>query len=122
MISFSTLIEDFGNKKILDLGTCRLHTLHCAFKTGIKITKWEIIEFLRALYNLFKNVPARKADYIRASSSQQFPMKFCAIRWLENISVAERASAILPNIRKYVEKITKEKKVPQYPEAREGGI
>lgn len=107
------LIKDFGNKRMLDLGSCGLHTLHCAFKTGIKITKWEIVKFLRAMYNLFKNVSARKVDYIKASGLQQFPIKFCAIRWLENISVAERASAILSNIRKYVETITKEKKAPQ---------
>ncbi|XP_071563117.1 uncharacterized protein [Temnothorax nylanderi] len=107
------LSSDPENKKLLDLGSCGLHTMHCAFKAGINATKWNIIAFLRALYNLFKNVPARKADYTSASGSADFPLKFCGIRWLENIAVAERARAILPNIRKYVAKVTKEKKIPK---------
>lgn len=74
------LSEDPNNNKLLDLGSCGLHTLHCAFKAGIRATEWQIIEFLRAIYNLFKNVPARKAEYINASGSKEFPLKFCAIR------------------------------------------
>ncbi|XP_048512809.1 uncharacterized protein LOC125501482 [Athalia rosae] len=107
------LKEISGNKKLLDLGTCGLHTLHGAFKTGITSTQWNLIPFLRALYNLFKNVPARRADYISASGSTLFPKKFCAIRWLENIPVVERARAILPHVRKYIEKCNKDKKVPK---------
>lgn len=107
------LAEDSGNHKLLDLGSCGLHTLHCAFKAGIKVTEWHIIEFLRAVYNLFKNVPARRADYTNASGSKEFPLKFCAIRWLENVRVVDRACAILLNLRKYTDKVVKEKKVPK---------
>ncbi|CAL1672084.1 unnamed protein product [Lasius platythorax] len=107
------LSSDSENKKLLDLGSCGLHTMHCAFKAGINATKWNIIEFLRALHSLFKNVSARKADYISASGSADFPLKFCGIRWLENIAIAERTRAILPNVRKYVVKVTKEKQIPK---------
>lgn len=68
----------------------------------MQASKWEIIEFLRAIYNLFKNVPARRSDYIKCSGSYKFPLKFCPVRWLQNIQVAERAEDILPNLGKYV--------------------
>nr|CAD7266391.1 unnamed protein product [Timema shepardi] len=72
---------------------------------GIKATDWKLVEFLRALYNLWKAVPARRADYIAITGSTLFPLKFCAIRWLENAKVAERAFIILPNVLKFVNEV-----------------
>ncbi|CAI6352627.1 unnamed protein product [Macrosiphum euphorbiae] len=90
------------NTVMLDLGTCGIHTLHNSFKVAMQTSKWEIIEFLRAIYNNFKNVPARRSDYTKCSGSYKFPLKFCPVRWLQNIQVAERAEEILPNLLKYV--------------------
>ncbi|XP_063226773.1 uncharacterized protein LOC134533264 [Bacillus rossius redtenbacheri] len=87
---------------ILDIGTCGLHSLHCAFKGAMKETGWEIVKFLRAIYNLFHNIPTRRADYIRITGSSLFPLKFCPVRWLDNVPVADRALKILPNLRNYV--------------------
>ncbi|XP_063218622.1 uncharacterized protein LOC134528886 [Bacillus rossius redtenbacheri] len=87
---------------ILDIGTCGLHSLHCAFKGAMKETGWEIVKFLRAIYNLFHNIPTRRADYIIITGSSLFPLKFCPVRWLDNVPVADRALKILPNLRNYV--------------------
>lgn len=38
--------------ELINIGTCGLHVMHNAFKAGIKIVKWEIVEFLKALFNL----------------------------------------------------------------------
>lgn len=100
------------NTVMLDLGTCGIHTLHNSFKVAMQTSKWEIIEFLRTIYNLFKNVPARRVDYTKCSGSYKFPIKFCAVRWLQNIQVAERAEDILPNLEKYVIFV---KKTPREP-------
>lgn len=105
-------ISDLNDPIIFDIGTCGLHTLHNAFKAGIKAPKWEIIDFLRAIYNLFKNVPARRADLIHYSGSSEFPLKFCAVRWLQNIVVAERAEKLLPNLRAYVEGVKNTNREP----------
>lgn len=102
--------HDVDSPQLLDLGSCGLHTVHCAFKAGVNATPWAIIEFLRALYNLFKDVPARRGDYAAITKSEMFPIKFCSIRWLENIAVANRALIMLPNLKKYVEAIVKESK------------
>ncbi|KAJ8873950.1 hypothetical protein PR048_024789 [Dryococelus australis] len=68
-------------------------------------TKWEIISFLRHCYYLFKNVPAIRADYILITESELFPKKFYAIRWLENVEVAERAMKILPHLKKFTKDV-----------------
>lgn len=68
------------NRVILDLGTCGIRTLHNSFKVAIQTSKWGIIEFLRAIYNIFKNVPARRSDYTKSSGSYKFPLKFCPVR------------------------------------------
>lgn len=100
------------DKKLIDIGTCSLHIVHNAFKASIKAAKWEIVEVLRALFNLFHNVPARRAVYKEASGADLFPLSFCGIRWLENAGVAERAQEIIPHVSKYVEKVTKDKTEP----------
>lgn len=108
----SDLNDVLNNKTLLDLGSCGLHTVHGAFKRGIKKTEWKLIDFLRAVYNLFKDVPARRADYTTASGSTTFPKKFCAIRWLENVPVVRTASSILTNLKKYVDSVKKNKMEP----------
>lgn len=94
--------------QLLNIGTCGLHTIHNAFKVAITSTGWEIMAFLRALYNLFKNSPARRSDYTQLSQSTSFPLKLCAVRWVESGPVTERAQKILPNIIKYVNEVPKQ--------------
>lgn len=104
--------ENPAGMQMLDIGSCGIHTTHNAYKKAMKITSWKIESFLRALYYLFCYSPARRADYTKFSGSIIFPLKFCAIRWVENFKVAERALIILPNIRKYVEGVKEINKVP----------
>lgn len=101
------------DKTILDTGSCGLHTIHCAFKNGFKATDWQIIQFLRAIYNIFKDVPSRRGDFKQITGSSLFPLKFCAIRWLENESVVERAMTLLPKIEMYVEAVKQSPKEPK---------
>jgi len=90
--------ESPGSPVLLDLGSCGIHTVHNSFKAGAQATGWLLIEFLRGIYNTFKDVPARRSDYTFFSESEVFPMKFCGVRWLENDIVAERAIKIVPNL------------------------
>lgn len=97
----------------LEIGTCGLHTLHNAFKTSMKNSCWNIAKFLRDIHNVFYNVPARRADYIRLTGSERFPLKFCPVRWLQNQPVAERAIKMLPYLQKYCKKAEDEKIEPK---------
>jgi len=112
MLKENLKTSDLIDPTIIDTGNCGLHTLHNAFKAGIKAPKWEIIDFLRAIYNIFKNVPAHRADLIHYSGSSEFPLKFCAVLWLQNIIVAEQAEKLLPNLRAYVEGVKNTNREP----------
>lgn len=98
--------------EILNLGSCGLHTLHGAFKTSLKATNWQIVEFLRNLYNIFKNVPARRALYLEYTGSNLFPKKFCPIRWLQNGEVAERAIDMWPHLKIFIDSLKRDQKEP----------
>lgn len=97
---------------LLDIGCCGLHVVRGAFKTAMMETSWGIIAFLRAIYNLFKDVPARRALYTSVTNSEEFPLKFCAVRWLENKGVAQRALDMLPSLKIFVQAMEEKKTKP----------
>lgn len=101
-----------GNTKLLDLGSCGLHILHGAFKDGVRSTGWDIVKYMRGIYNIFKDVPARRALFTMYSESTDFPLKFCGHRWLENTNVAQKAIEITPQIRKFIHGVQKDKIEP----------
>ena len=88
---------------LLDIGSCGLHVCHNSYKGAIIATTWDIVQFLRCVYNIFKDVPTRRALYIEYTQSNLFSLKFGATtRWLENEHVAGRALDMLPSLRKFV--------------------
>lgn len=98
-----------GNQNIVDFGSCGLHVVSGAFKTGHNVTKWNTGVFLRSMYNLFKNVPTRQADYVNFRGSTLFRLKFGSVRWLENGKALARALQVLPNGVRYVEQSRKKR-------------
>jgi hypothetical protein len=94
--------SDPDDPELFDLGTCSLNVVHGAYKTAHNACGWKVHEFLRALYYLFKDFPSRRADYSMLTKSCVFPLRFCAIRWVENSSVIQRAFDMLPSLRKYL--------------------
>lgn len=104
------LCDSNDGRRILEVGSCGLHVVNGAFKTGHASTGWQLVEFLRAMYNLFKYVPARRAEYARITESNIYPLKFCAVRWLENVRVISRALEVLPYLKVYVESCRQENK------------
>jgi hypothetical protein len=96
-----------ADPQLLDLGSCGLHVIHGAFQSGHKAAGWTVNELLRSMYGLFKDSPARRADYISETGSTSFPKKFCQVRWVENSETANRAIEIFPHVRKYVEEAKK---------------
>lgn len=96
---------------LLNVGSCGLHVVHGAFKNAMEGTKWELEEILKAAYNLFNNTSARRDDFQRLTGSKEFPFKFAAHRWVENVSVLERMIKVLPALCQYV-KAVHDKKLP----------
>ena len=83
------------------MGSCGLHVINNAIKSGFpdKKSGWHVISFLRAVYNLLKDVPSRCSNLIRHSKSSFMPLKFSAVRRLSNASVAIRGKELLPNLK-----------------------
>lgn len=81
-----SLIKEPEDRELLDVGSCGLHSVNGAFKTGMKATPWKISECLSGLYFILMDTPARRGDYPYYSGSKLFPQKFCTVRWLETVS------------------------------------
>ena len=91
----NTLNAEYDHK-LINIGSCGLNTLHNRVLDGAQSTDWGIGGILDALYKLFKDVPARREDYINATGNNdsEIPLKFCQHRWVENVIVANRAFEI----------------------------
>ena len=90
---------------LIDIGSCNLHIVHGAFRTGVQKTKWGIDGILQALYNLFPYSPAKREDYQKLTGLKVFPT-----RWIEDKKVADRAIQIWTNIIKYINETLKKPK------------
>lgn len=99
--------QDPDDPLLFEIGTCSLHIVHGAYKTAHNVCGWKVNDFLRSLYYTFKDFPSRRSDYTAASQSTVFPLRFCAIRWVENSAVIQRALDILPFVKLYVAAVTK---------------
>ena len=108
------MVEDRNSNetypKLLDVGSCGLHVVHGAFRTGMKQTGWGTDQVLKSLHSLFHDAPARREDYIRIAGSEVFPLEFCGHRWLEDKRVAERALEIWPSLTTFITETLKKPK------------
>ena len=59
-------------------------------KGGAIATGWHIDNLLQSLWYLFSDASAKKEDYMKVSTSEKFPLQFCATRWLEDVAAAEK--------------------------------
>ena len=85
-------------KGLIDLGTCNLHVVHGAVKTGVNSTGWKVKEGLSASHNLLHDSPARREDYIMQTGSSTFPLPPAWTRWTEDVPVSRRLIDIWSNI------------------------
>jgi hypothetical protein len=99
----SSKLREISDMKLLELGSCGLHAVHGAIQTGHGASGWTVNATLKAMYSLFKDSPARRADFTSVTGSSKFPLKFCQIRWVENVIVAERALEVYPHVKKYLQ-------------------
>ena len=106
------LVEN-GHKNLVEIGSCSHHVVHGAFQTGALKTSWELNKVLKAMYNIFKESPARRDIYLKEGSSNEYPLKFCEPRWIEDKGIAERAlevwKSVVATVR-YWEELSKSKK------------
>src|SRR5215467_2097308 len=51
-----------SNVSLIDVGSCGLHIIHGAFKYAVKACMWKVDKFLKSLFLLFTDTPARRED------------------------------------------------------------
>jgi len=66
------LCTDRSDRELLNMRSCGLHIVHGAFQTGHKARGWNVNSFLCAIYAMFKDIPARHADYVQLTGSSMF--------------------------------------------------
>ena len=101
--------------KLIDIGSCNLHIISGAFKTGAEKSGWNIHKTLKGSWQIFHDAPVRREDYTTVTSSTEFPMFFCATRWVENEKPANRLIKIWPNIRQLWDWWCKQKPASKQP-------
>ena len=47
---------------LINVGSCSLHVVHGAFRSGVIKTKWGMYSVLKALHNLFDEAQAKRED------------------------------------------------------------
>ena len=62
---------------MIDIGSCGLHIIHGAFKTGIEVTGWALKSVLKGAHTVLHDTPARRADYFTVTGSDQYPFFLC---------------------------------------------
>ena len=101
------IVEDSNSNEpypnLLDVGSCSLHVVHGAFRTGMKQTGWGIDLLLKSLCSHLHETPARREDYTKMTGSEVFPLQFCGHRWLED----KRAVEMWPSLTTYITEILK---------------
>ena len=68
---------------IIDIGSCSLHVVHGAFKSGIEATNWDL-KIMKAMWKIIDDSPARRDIYIKICEVNEFPLRCCVcyIFWI----------------------------------------
>ena len=67
--------------RLIDIGSCGLHTIHNAFKTVAVQTDWKMKKILKAVYQIFHESVARGEDYFTVTVPISFIHYFVQQGW-----------------------------------------
>ena len=74
------IVEDRNSNEtypnLLDMGSCSLHVVHGAFRTGMKQTGWRMHLLLKSLYSHLHETPERREDYTKMTEVKCFLSNF----------------------------------------------
>ena len=79
------LITEHEIASLNDIGSCNLHVIHGALKTGSECCGWNLHKIFKGVFALLHDTPARRGDRFNLTgSSEEYLLQFCGIRWLED--------------------------------------
>ena len=106
------LLSD-GFSTTVSIGSCAQHTVHGSLKTGFNSLEFEVRKILKAMFWLFNDSPARRSVYLTEGISDDFPLRFCETRWVDDRPVSDRGIEVWPSVKlciSYWEKLSKSKR------------
>ena len=62
--------------QLIEIGSCGLHFIHGAYKTGAESTNWKLKKILQGTFTLLHDSLARRDDYISLTGSNTFSLFF----------------------------------------------
>ena len=106
---------------LFDIGSCSLHIVHGAFKNGAEGTRWSLKNTMKGSWKLFDDSPARTADYMKITESDDFPFGWCGTRWTEDDVVAAQLVKVWPNMVKMIQHYEKDLPPSKRPQSKSYG-
>ena len=61
-------------------------------------SSWNLKKIVKVEWQIIHDRPARRVDFMSVTSCREFPLLFCATRWVENKIAADRAILVLSHI------------------------
>ncbi|KAJ8670793.1 hypothetical protein QAD02_002052 [Eretmocerus hayati] len=96
--------KDGQDCKLVDLGSCPIHTTHNSFKTAFEsCASWKINTFLKAKSQFFSGRASRQGHYKDITGQKISEIDYCPTRWVENVHIAKVAEDELDNLRKFAQ-------------------
>lgn len=104
--------EDPNAPSLLNKGSCGLHVLRGAYKTGRNKVDCDVDKTLKAVHVIFEHSAVRRADCLADNNITDqhhdqavkffFPVKLCGHRWLKNGKVIIRFMEISEKVATYL--------------------
>ena len=85
-----------GLSDLIDIGSCLLNVINGAFQTTNMASSWNLKKILKTGWQIIRDSPARREDLMPVTSSDVFPLPFCATPWVENKSCREGHFSLAP--------------------------
>lgn len=69
--------------RLIDFGSCHLHIVYGTLKPCVETGGWNLKKLLKFCFQLLKDTPTRREDFVSVTELSRFPLQFCATRLLK---------------------------------------
>ena len=66
-------------RNLIDIGSCSLHVIHGAFKTGAESSGWNMKATIKGVFMISHDTPARREDYISIAGEKISFVLLCSM-------------------------------------------
>ena len=73
--------EEAGLNHLVNIGSCNLHVVHGALQSATETKMWNLKATMKGLFEIFKDSPALREDFISITASTIFPLQFFPTRF-----------------------------------------